>query len=199
MGSEELDELIVCKPACLWEAVHAASYFNVDMSIVDKGAQIVLVDDDVGNHIDGDTHVLVSFHGRSEIKILQVSCEELGIFGGEYTVYEQFGGSELGGLGADVEGVVNFVATACPANASRIVFFGSECGYNAQVRSFLSVWYGGDWYEMHRVGDVDGTVTLGEAADLISIGCLSEGAVAGLAEFAVFCDLASVWIEGVAV
>jgi len=60
-------ELIVGKLACLWEAVHAALDFHVDMAIVDKCMQLVVVHDVRREDSNRDEHVSVisGWHGSA--------------------------------------------------------------------------------------------------------------------------------------
>ena len=70
----------------------------------------------------------------------------------------------------------------------------------AKIGSFAPAWNVQHTNIKHCVGAFDGAVALGEATHLVSVlGCLPEGAVATLAELAVFRNLAGVQIESVAV
>ncbi len=58
------NELIVGNATGLWESVHAESNFNVDVPFM-KWWALVLFDDRLREHPNGDTHVLVVGHGRA--------------------------------------------------------------------------------------------------------------------------------------
>ncbi len=86
------------------------------------------------------------------------------------------------GFGTNVEGVINLVATARPADSARISIFRLHGGDNAEVlRDLATAGDGGDRNEEHCVGALDNPVTLGEPTDFVSIRCLPERAFATLA------------------
>ncbi len=58
--------------------------------------------------------------------------------------------SEVGGFGADVERVVNFVAANSPAHATWIGFFGAQGDNDAEVRGFASSRYDGHGNKDHK-------------------------------------------------
>lgn len=73
VGLEKLDKLVVRNFVGLWEAVHAATDFGCDESVVDEVFEVVDFHDVVRNHVDGDLEVLVAFHGRAEVKIFEIA------------------------------------------------------------------------------------------------------------------------------
>ncbi len=68
VGRKELDKLIVCKPAGLREALHAAPDFDKNLVVVNEGEYVVLVDNDGRNHSSGNAHVFITVHRRPEMK-----------------------------------------------------------------------------------------------------------------------------------
>ena len=89
-------------------------------------------------------HVFVSGHGCTQVEILEINRQELGIWRGHNTVDQDFGGSKVGCLGADVEWVFNLVPTDGPANAVRIDLFGPHGGNDAQVLCLAAAGNGRD-------------------------------------------------------
>jgi len=85
------NKLVVGNSASLGEAIHAAADFNVDVIIVDKGRQVVVIKNGLGDIADVDPHVLIMRHGRVEIKILDIHCHEFGIGCGHDAVEDNFG------------------------------------------------------------------------------------------------------------
>ena len=64
-----LDELVVGEASRLGQPVHTASNFDVDVSLMNEGAEVVFVDKYVGNHVDWNPHVFISIHRGSQIII----------------------------------------------------------------------------------------------------------------------------------
>ena len=69
VGLEKGDELIVGKASGLWQAVHAASYFDVDVSVVKEWCEVVLFNDGLRQHPDGHSHVFVTGHWCAEVEV----------------------------------------------------------------------------------------------------------------------------------
>jgi hypothetical protein len=95
------------------------------------------------------------------------------------------------------------VTTGSPANATRIVFFGTIGSYNAYIS-------GGDVGWDVRVGDEEASVcskrnlavfaqSLEETTNFINGAGFSEGAFTVLAEFGIFSNLAGVRIECISI
>jgi hypothetical protein len=42
VSGEEWNECVVCKTAGLWEAIHAAANFHIDIAIMDEWGQVVV-------------------------------------------------------------------------------------------------------------------------------------------------------------
>ena len=64
------DKLIVGKDAGLGKTVHAASNFNVDVIIVDKGMEMIFLENFWRDILDVDLHVLKTVHWGSEVEIV---------------------------------------------------------------------------------------------------------------------------------
>ena len=62
IGAEETGQLLFGEDAGLRKTIHAASYLDVDSSIVDKVSEFVVRDDFFGDRVDRDEHVLVIIH-----------------------------------------------------------------------------------------------------------------------------------------
>jgi hypothetical protein len=75
---EMRDEGVICETAHLGEAIHAASYLDVNVAIVDKWGQFVEFEDVGWYSCNRDAHVLVVRHWSTKIKIFDVSCWRLG-------------------------------------------------------------------------------------------------------------------------
>jgi hypothetical protein len=124
MGGKVRDKGIICNFSSLGKAVHAFADLDINVAVMDKGAEVVLVKNRFWNQGDRYHHVFIAIHGIVEIEILDVHGHELGVGGGEDTVEEEFGGGEAGGLGADITRVVNEVATHSPADTASCSFWG---------------------------------------------------------------------------
>ena len=199
MWCEIADELVVGEASCLGQAIHPAADFHVDIAVVEERCQVVLGNDVVGQHPNGDAHIFVTCHWRSQVKIFEVGGEEHAIFGGEDAVDQQFGSGEVGGLGADVERIIDLVAADGPTNAMWLCLFRSPCRNRAQIRNFATLGNGGDGDEVNGVGALDVAVPLRETTDFFGIGMAPNVAVAALAEFAILGNFAGVRIDGVTV
>ncbi len=67
---EKSDELVVGNASCLREAIHAPPNFDVDVSVMEQGAQHVLLNDGIREHPNWHTHVFVPGHWSAEVEIL---------------------------------------------------------------------------------------------------------------------------------
>ena len=203
MRCQVLDEAVVGDAAGLGKAVHAFPNFDVDVSIVDKGGEVVLGHDGVGDDGDWDAHVgvVLGLHRRVQVEILEVAGHEAGVLCGDDAVQDGLDGGEIGRFGADVAVVVDAVAADGEADAVGVAFFGAVGGNDSEVRRFDVFWHFGDRDEEHGVGAGSHVfaVALGEAADFIGAGGDPDWTVTAIAEFGVFGDLARVGVEGVAV
>ena len=105
-------------------------------------AQLVLFNHCVGKHPDGNAHVLIAFHGRAEVKILEIFGQKLCIWSGIDAVDQEFGGGQIGSFGADFEGAVSFVATNCPVHSMGFCFLGAERRHHTEVCGFVALRHG---------------------------------------------------------
>ena len=203
VGRQMFYKMVIGNASGLGEAVHPFSDFDVDVTVVDEGTEIVLGHDGVGDDGDGDAHVgiVFGFHGSIKVKILEVACHETGVRGRDDAVEEGLDGDEVGGFCADVSIVLDAVPSDSKADAMGVGFFGAVGGDDTKVRWLDVFWYFGNRNEEHGVGAGGHvfSVALGEAADLVGAGGDPGGALTAIAEFGVLGDLACVWVEGVAV
>jgi len=74
--------------AHLREPIHALSDFHIDMAIVDKGMQLVVVHDVRREDCHWDAHVSVvgRLHGGSKVEIFEITHHALGTGGGNDAV-----------------------------------------------------------------------------------------------------------------
>ncbi len=96
-------------------------------------------------------------------------------------------------------GVVNFVASGGPANATRIFLLRAHGRDDAKISGLPAFGNGGAIDEIDGVSSLDGPISLCKSSDFVSVGGLPEVAVAALAKFAIFLDFASVWIDSMSV
>ena len=80
-------EAFVSDEAGVGKTVHAFADFDINVAVVDERVKVVLLHDDFGNLLDGDAHVLVSGHGRTEVKVFEIDGHEFGV-GGRYDAVE---------------------------------------------------------------------------------------------------------------
>ena len=131
MGFKEFSEAVISNAASLWKAVHPFADLNVDVVIMDERCKIVLGHDRVGDDVDGDAHVFVLFHGRVEIKILEVDSHEASIGCGDDAIKEYLDGSEIGGFGADIAIILDAITTNGETDSPGVWFFRAEGSNNA--------------------------------------------------------------------
>ena len=65
---ELLLEVLVCKASCVRQAVNAASNFQINETISLFLIQVVLVDDVLGGHLEGNSHVFIYVHWGTWVK-----------------------------------------------------------------------------------------------------------------------------------
>jgi len=187
--------------ACLLVEGHTyPADFHVDVTVVDKVMQFVVIHDCWGNNSDWDAHVgIVSgLHGCAKVEILEVAHHAPRAGGGDNAVEEEFGGDDVGSLGADIAQVFNAVTTNGPPDAMRHGFFRSMGAYNAEVSGSLSWGDGGHRDEKYSVGPGNSRSALGKSVDFGGVGMLPEDAVRAVAKFLIFGELASIGIKGIA-
>ncbi len=133
MGKEQALEVFVGSAAGLWEAIHAFPDYHIDVSIVDKVMELVVVHDQVGNGQDGDAHVGVigQWHGCAKVKVFEVAHHALHAQCGNDAIEKEFCGNYVSGFGADIPKVFNPVATHGPAYIVWVGFFRSVGTDNA--------------------------------------------------------------------
>ncbi len=85
-GDEVLSELVVGNASGLFEARHAFSDFNVDVSVVDKVKKMVLVNAFLRDELDWELHVFVAFHGCCIVNIPDIEHHKFGLWSGDGAV-----------------------------------------------------------------------------------------------------------------
>jgi len=194
-------QLVIGNLAGLWKAIHTPSNFHVDVTVVDKVMQFVVIHDCWGNNSDRDAHVGIvgGLHGCAKVEILEVTHHAPRAGGGDNTVEEEFGSDDVGSFGADIAQVFNLVTTNGPPDMMRHRFFRSMGAYNAEISGTLSWGNGSHRDEEHSVSPGNSIGTLGKSVDFGCIGMLPEAAIGAVAKFLLFGKLASIGIKGVAV
>jgi len=88
MGCKKGLQLDVGKFASLGQLMHAASYFDIDMSLVYQWTKVVVVNDLRGKDVHRDVHasVVLSQHGGAQVKIFEVTHHALCLWCGHNTV-----------------------------------------------------------------------------------------------------------------
>jgi hypothetical protein len=88
MRFEEFDQLIIGYLAGLWKAVHAAADLNTYIIVVNERREVVLGNDGRWEHVQGNMHVFVVFHGGPKVEVLEIARHEFGVRGRANTVEE---------------------------------------------------------------------------------------------------------------
>jgi len=166
---------------------------------MDEVVKVVMQHDVLWQHVSGDVHVgiILCIHGGSKTKVFQVTHHAFGIGHGEDTVEQDFGHCEICHFGAYITIVMDAVIPNGLADAMQS-FFWPVCTDNAQVCGLDTSGHLVDQDEMDSVSARDCGSTLGKVVDLGSVGGTPKVAVTAMAELIVFCKLASVQVEGIA-
>ena len=120
----------------------------------------------------------------AEVEIFQVDGHEASVGGADDAVEEELASDEVGSLGGFVEGVVDAIASDCPADSSWVVFFRTISTDDADVCGLDIAWevFAGD--EDASVGAGGdrgiGSQALEHAADLLIVGSSPMLAIARL-------------------
>jgi len=127
--------LVIGDLAHLREPIHAPSDFHIDMAIVDKGMQLIVVHDVRQEDYHWDAHVSIvgRLHGGSNVEIFAITHPASGTRGGNDAAEKQFGGGEVSGFSADIAGIFNMVAANGPSHTMWDGFFRLVCTDNAEV------------------------------------------------------------------
>ena len=107
MFGQSFGQKFLCNHSGLWKSIHSTANFHVDFTIVDLVHEVVFIDDFLWDHLDGQEHVLVSFHGCTQVEILDVNAHEFCMWCGDYAVEGHFGSGEICDFGADIAGVID--------------------------------------------------------------------------------------------
>ncbi len=89
--------MVIGNLAGLQESIHALPDFDIDMAIVDKGMQVVVVHDGRGKDCHRDVHasIVSRLHGGSKVEIFEITHHAVGAGGGNDAIEKQFGGDEV--------------------------------------------------------------------------------------------------------
>ncbi len=101
--------------------------------------EFVEVNDDVGNVRKFESHEFWAFHWCVEIKIFDVNCHEIGIFGRDDTVEDNFDGDHVCSGYATVAREVNLITADREPNAIGVFFFREKVSHNTSIRDILPV------------------------------------------------------------
>jgi hypothetical protein len=78
------------------------------------------------DHVDGDAHAFVLFHGSAEAEAFLTGGHQLSVASGQGTVDEDFGSDEIGSLGANFAWEIDSIATDSPADLTGFFIFGRQ-------------------------------------------------------------------------
>ena len=95
--------------SCLFEAIHAASYFKVYKTVGGNGDVVAwMIPHFLGNHIWEDPDVLVVLHGCAKEEVLDVDAKVAGIFLviGDSAIYVELDIEHAHGRRSSIAGVV---------------------------------------------------------------------------------------------
>ena len=75
------NKLVEGNDLCLFEAIHAASHFKVNITIGGNGdVKAWIIQHFLGNHIWEEADVLVVLHGRAKVEVFDVDAKVSGTF-----------------------------------------------------------------------------------------------------------------------
>ncbi len=147
-----------------------------------------MLDDFVGDDCNGQSHVLVSFHGSVEVEIFKIDAHEFGARGAENAVEHEFGSGEIGSGTSDIAVVLNSVATGSPADAFGVGFLRAVSADDSDVGGLLVF---GDLVAMDEKQGISASrhcglrsQSLEESTDLLRVGASPMCAVAAFDQFA---------------
>ena len=198
MFIEIRDEGIIGNAPSLGKTIHAFVDLHINISIDSNCMQVVLLDDVIGNDVNGDVHVFISVHGIVEEEIFNVNAHEAGIWCGDDTVEEDFDSGEVCNLCGDIERIVNFVATYCVSDMSHFLFLWSVITDNAKVGSSAAGRHLGGMDEKDGVSSCGhGRLSaLCKASKFIAAAVFPVVAITAVEEFFVVSWEIGVWIDG---
>ena len=187
-GGKVVAELFVGENAGLFEAVHAFSNFQIEVSFgVEMGIGESVFSYDLGCDIATmDAHVLVDFHVGGEEKIFEVSgAVSSTIFGiGDGAVEMEFGVNNANGRRTNILKGIETVTADGHANAARFGFAGSHGADKVGIGDFATGRDFGRENEEHGVVAKDGCTrcsrlekTRGAAAPFVGKRKMPDGTV----------------------
>jgi hypothetical protein len=124
----------------LWKTVHAFADFKEDASVDDKAGKGIGCNDDVGQEIFWDPHVLLALHGGVEVEVFCICAHEAGAGGRDGAIDEQLDCCDLGvRCGSDAE-IVDQVATNGPVHAIGVGLLTAVCDDGAEISCCSAGW-----------------------------------------------------------
>jgi len=135
MWEQKLLELVIGNFASLWQSIHTLANFDIDMAMVDKCMEDVVVHDVWWDNGNWNAHVGIvgGGHWGTQVEIFEVTHHALGIGGRHNAVEEQFSGDNVGHFSAHITQVFDAIATNSPADMMRYRFFGAMGTNNVEV------------------------------------------------------------------
>jgi len=120
--------LVIGNLASLREAIHPTANFNIDMTIVDNGVEIVVLHDVRRKDCNWDAHVGIvgGLHGGAQVEIFEVTHHVFGTGGGHNAVEEELCGDDVCGLGADIAQIFDSIPPTIHWTQCGTVFQGNE-------------------------------------------------------------------------
>ena len=113
------------KEACLWKSVHAASDFDIDVSVgIGFSGETILCDKVRWQATELELHVFVARHRRVEVEILDTNRHEPCTGRGDDTVKEKLDGEKVNSGRTAIAGVVDSVAADGETCTAWISFLG---------------------------------------------------------------------------
>ena len=76
MWGKELGEMVIGNVTSLGEPIHAFADFDINVLVVDKRGEIMLLHDGVGDDSNQYPHLFVFIHGSVEVKVFDVASHE---------------------------------------------------------------------------------------------------------------------------
>lgn len=99
----------------------------------DEGGEVKFINGTLWKLLFGDTHVFRAFHGGAEVEIFDVDSHPVGVRSRDNGVKENLDKLHASCAGADVEGVVDSVATSCAADTALYGVVGEEFFFDFRV------------------------------------------------------------------
>ncbi len=127
------------------KAITTLANFKVDPAIAVPNSEVVFLDEFIRVVGELDANIFGLEHRNVKIKILQVYGAEPCTPPGEDTVEEEFDKYKGGGVGADIAGKANPVATNGDTGSVRVILFRANFTDNHGMTDFLALVEGMSW------------------------------------------------------